>query len=89
MVASQLLADKKDEINRTFKLFISNTNWINTNLDNLRKQHPNEYIAVYNREVVFTDKDLSDLKEKLRKENVDLQKTAIEFVRKKPIKLLL
>ena len=89
MVPSQLLADKKDEINRTFKLFISNTNWINTNLDKLRKQHPNEYIAVYNREVVLTDKDLSDLKEKLRKENVDLQKTAIEFVRKEPIKLLL
>ena len=89
MVPSQLLADKKDEINRAFKLFISNTNWINTNLDKLRKQHPNEYIAVYNREVVLTDKDLSDLKEKLRKENVDLQKTAIEFVRKEPIKLLL
>lgn len=89
MVPSQLLADKKAEINRTFKLFISNTNWINSNLDTLRKQHPDEYIAVCNRKIVFTDKDLSDLKEKLRKENVDLQKTAIEFVRKKPIKLLL
>lgn len=88
MVTSKLLLEKKSEINRKFNLFIRDTNWINNNLDMLRKKYPNKYIAVYNRKIILTDKDLTDLKEKLKEENVAFEKVAIEFVKDKPIKLL-
>jgi len=88
MVTSRVLAEREDELNRKFKLFISNARWINANIDDLKRKFPDTYIAVYKRKVVLTDKDLTDLKEKLKEKSIDLDKVTIEFVKRKPLKLL-
>lgn len=88
MISSQIVARKEGEINRKFKFFISNTRWINKNIENLKKQYPNRYIVVYNKKVILTDRDLSDLKEKIKTSELDPEKIAIEFVKEKPLKLL-
>lgn len=89
MTSSQLTVEREKEINRRFKLFLSNTKWINTNINKLKQEFPDTYIAVYNKKVVQTDKDLSDLKEKIKKMNLDPEKIVIEFVKEKPLKLLM
>jgi hypothetical protein len=89
MTSSQLTVEREKEIHRRFKLFLSNTKWINTNINKLKQEFPDTYIAVYNKKVVQTDKDLSDLKEKIKKMNLDPEKIVIEFVKEKPLKLLM
>ena len=85
---SQVLTKRENELNHKFKLFLSNTKWINTNIEELKKQYPDRYIAVCQKRVIQTDRDLTDLKRRLRELNVDLDKVTIEFIKEKPLKLL-
>lgn len=88
MAVPQTIVQKEDDLNRRFNMFIANMNWINRNLDELKTCYPDLYIAVQRKKVIASSENLSDLKEKIRKMNIDLDTVTIEFIKRSPLKLL-
>jgi hypothetical protein len=63
--------------------------WILTNLTSLKEKFANEYVAVRGGKVIVSDKDFSDLVEKLKEENIEINDVTVEYITAKPMKFLL
>ena len=69
--------------------FITDKQWIHERVDDLRKEYPDQYIAVYCGEIVGSNTQIDSLIEDLQDpfENV-IADMAIEFVHKEPPSLI-
>ncbi|WXG43072.1 MAG: DUF5678 domain-containing protein [Promethearchaeati archaeon SRVP18_Atabeyarchaeia-1] len=66
-----------------------NAEWIASNFGGLAKQYADKYIAVKNRSVVDSDKNIIHLIGKLKKKYDDLDDFVIQYMTEKPIIFLL
>jgi len=69
--------------------FVSDMDWIDAKLDQLRKEYPNKYIAVSNRRIVASDSNLQSLLQKLKGKNLNPGEIPVEFIAKDPPRLIL
>ena len=54
--------------------------WLSTHREELRKAHPNMFIAVYDRKVVGVADALEDMKTRLRTQGIDPEKCVTEVL---------
>jgi len=67
----------------------SNTVWLVRRYDRLRKEYPNEYVAVNRNRVVDHDRDMLSLLQRLKSKHGKVDHFAIEFVTKEDFDLIL
>jgi Family of unknown function (DUF5678) len=67
---------------KRFKAYEENMTWFRANYERLRKNHPNEFVAINKGHVIVSDKTLEGLLRHLRKQyaNNDITTFAIEYV---------
>lgn len=53
------------------------------NLEKLRKEHPDKFVAIKNGKVIAEGTDMNTVKSKLKKAGVDPAITTVEFIHKK------
>ncbi|MEA2089917.1 MAG: DUF5678 domain-containing protein [Thermoproteota archaeon] len=71
-------------------LLLENKAWLNEQIDKLRGEYPDEYVAVNQGEIVGHNKDLAKLLKTLRSQfGKFIDHIAIDFVSKKKIELIL
>lgn len=64
-----------------FRAYEENITWFRLNLEKLRKEHPNQFVAVNKGKVIASNKTLDGLLTQLRKEKYpDITIFAIEYV---------
>jgi hypothetical protein len=80
---------KTAEILKGLQEFSADMDWIDAELERLRKEYPNKYIAVHNRRVIEADSDLQSLIRKLREKNLNPGDIPVEFIAEKPQSLIL
>lgn len=85
----ELTEEELMRISLVFKLLREDYLWIRKNYDKLRKKYSCKYIAVRRGKVVNADKNLSRLISNLKKEFGDINDITIEYLGKKPLKLLM
>jgi len=83
-----LYKEKREKFDIWLKEFVKNSNWINDNLTELRSQYPNMYIAVRNRKIVKTGKNLARIRQELKNEFGEIEGIAVEYISSKPLKFL-
>jgi hypothetical protein len=72
------MADSTNNVPPAFK---TNNRWICENIERLRQQYDNQWVAVYNQTVVDSDLDLKRLVDRLRaKYTGDYAEIAVEFI---------
>lgn len=54
--------------------------WLNGHRDELRKAHPNMFVAVYDRKVVSVAEAIDDMKRNLRSQGIDPEKCVTEVL---------
>ena len=59
-----------------------NNEWFSENLDFLKKDFNNKFVAISEQRVIESDGDLQELIKKLSNRNISLDKVMIEFVTK-------
>lgn len=70
--------------------FQKDTDWLDKNYDELKKNYPEEYVAVYKEKVVDHDSDLDKLLARLEKKYPENGgKIAIDYVTTEEIELVL
>ena len=88
MVKLKDLGFDEDELAEKAKKMIDNLQWLDKNKNKLRKSFANKYIAIYNREVLDSDDQLDDLKERLKKGRIGLDNVLIEFINPEEVLLI-
>jgi len=81
--------EKKKEMIDLFKRHTTDFKWISDNRKDLRERYLNTYIAVRNQRVILSDKNRMKLVDLLKKEYGDIRGITIEYIRDKPLRLLL
>jgi len=77
-------------LNQKLHLLLENKAWLKERMNDLRKEYPDEYIAVNQGEIVGHNKDLMKLLKDLRKKfGEPIDHIAIDFVTPKKIELIL
>ena len=87
-MSEKLLETRRADLRQKFNVFVSNVNWINSNIHELKSNFPDTYIAVHDRRIVKTDKKLKNLKKQLKERGLNHENVTIEFIASKPLKLL-
>lgn len=86
------IKDSKDKTREMINLFTKHSmdsKWISSNLKELRIRYPNSYIAVRDQKVILSNKNLTELLARLKKEYGDIKGITIERITDRPISLLL
>ena len=81
--------EKNEQILKRIVDFSRNMDWISENQEKLRKKYPNKYIAVMSLKVIDSDSDLQSLIRKLKEKGKNPGDVPIEFMSKKPPRLIL
>ena len=81
METGQVLEGLKD--------FRRDMDWIYENQDQLRKKHPDKYVAVMNQKVIDFDSDLKTLIYRLKEKGKNPSEIPIEYISQEPIRLIL
>jgi hypothetical protein len=76
--------DKKQYI-----AFIANFTYFHYNYDRLKEEYPDEYVAVYEKQIVDHDADLDTLMERLKEKWGDLRAFVIEYISASKVELIL
>lgn len=66
-----------------------NNEWIQSKIEDLRKEHENKFIAVENKELIAEDKDIKKIIKKIIKMKKNPAAITIEFINKKGFKMIL
>lgn len=82
------LGFNKEELEERAKFMLENLRWFDKNKEKLKKLYANKYIAIFKEQIVDSDDELNDLKEKLEANNFELDKILIEFVHPKDLLLI-
>jgi len=85
--AEELGLDLKKLRARARKM-MANTIWYQENKEDLRERFLGKYIAILGKEVVGSDEDLDNLKEKLREKGLDLDSILFEFMNPKDMLMI-
>lgn len=62
---------------------LHNKAWLSENYDDIIKEHENQFVAIYKREIIDSDKELLKLKQRLQNQN--LKNIYVEFINPKEI----
>ena len=77
-----------DEVSSSIVNFEKDTEWFYKNIDRLRKENfVNKYVAIKGGKIIFSDKDIDVVIEKVRKLGYDPSLLAIQFVYPKDVVL--
>ena len=71
------------------KEFCKNIDWLDERLEKLRKEYPNQYVAVKNFTVADYDSNLQNLLRRLKEKGLNPSEIPIEFISKEPLRLIL
>jgi hypothetical protein len=71
------------------KRYAQDFNWIHDNYRNLLREFPEKYVAVMNKKVCFSGKNMQEIVEKMNASGADPTEYAIELITAKPKNLLL
>tara|TARA_Y100000034_G_C6750903_1_gene333764 strand:- start:116 stop:385 length:270 start_codon:yes stop_codon:yes gene_type:complete len=66
------------KIAKEIKRFNDNAKYFNRNYSGLKKQHPDEYVAIHRQKVIGHGRDISQLVRDLREEGIDTGEVFIE-----------
>ena len=72
-----------------FKAFHQNMEWFRAHYGQLKRDHPDKFVAIRNGKVTSSDKTLEGLLGSLRKKYSDISSFAIEFVSSSEAELIL
>ncbi len=70
-------------------MFESDNNWLNSHYEEMQEEHPNEYVAIFDKKIVGNNGLLQKLIEELQNKKLDLSFILIEFVPEKGLKIIL
>lgn len=77
-------------LNQKLNMLLQNKLWLSERMDRLRKEYPDEYVAVDQGKIVGHDKNLAKLMKRLRRQfGKHIDHIAIDFVSAKKIELIL
>ena len=80
---SKMEKEERSELAEIMLKFKANSRWMFDHLDDLRKDHLNEYIAVYDQKLVDGDKDFKRLVDRLRARYTEIRSIVIEYIAEK------
>lgn len=69
--------------------FREDVKWFEKNREELRKEHPDQFVAVLNKKIVTYGHDLKELLKKLDKMKIDVSSCLIEFLSEEDLILVL
>lgn len=72
--------ENRAKITSRFNKYSEDLTWILGNMDWLKENFPNMYIAVENRSVMDSDDDFKRLKKRMQRAGKDLENYTIEFI---------
>jgi len=76
---------KKEKIIVKSASYKSQKYWLKENIDFIRKQYKNYFIAILDNQIIEYDSDLNKLKEKLTLRNLSIKKVYIQYINPKKI----
>jgi len=76
---------KKEDTLRKSISYKSQKQWLKENMDFIRNQYKNNFIAVLDNQIIEYDSDLNKLKEKLIIRNLSIKKVYIQYINPKQI----
>ena len=74
---------------KLLQMFGNDNGWLNSNYEEIQKEHPNEYVAIFNQKIIGDAKNIQTLVEELKSKKIDLSFVLIEFVPEKGLKIIL
>lgn len=80
---------KSAQILKNLHNFNKDSDWISDNLDELRKEYADQYIAVRDSKVIDHDAELHKLLQRLREKNIDPGEIPVDFISKEPKRLII
>ncbi|MFX1391090.1 MAG: hypothetical protein ACFE9Z_13580 [Promethearchaeota archaeon] len=60
-----------------------NKTWLNQNYNYIENQYVNQFVAIYNHQIIDSDKDLNLLKERIMLKQINPNKVYIQFIKSK------
>lgn len=76
---------KKEKILTKSASYNLQKQWLKDNIDFIRNQYKNNYIAILDNEIIEYDSELNNLKEKLAIRNLSAKKVYIQYINPKKI----
>ncbi len=70
------------------KNFEMDSMWLKTHIDSIRSKFKNSFVAVKDKKVILSGKDLDALIEELKKNGVETDSVVIEYVPEKDIRII-
>ena len=70
----------EEELTKKAEKLIENLLWFETHKNQFKEGYANKYIAIYNKEIIDSDKDLTLLKKKTGEQGFDLSFVLFKFV---------
>jgi hypothetical protein len=87
-ITSKMVEYDEKLILKQLRSFSRSTSWIAKNMERMRSDYPDQYIAVYNRKVIDTDVDFDTLFRRLEGK-YDMSQVTIEFIPSEELILVL
>lgn len=84
----KIIADQS-KLDETLAIFEQSRSYIDSNRENLLKQYPNYWIAVWKDQVLAADKDLRNLINTLRRSGTQLEQVVVELIKREQNPILL
>jgi len=84
---STKLEDRIDK--KEYKAFTRNFSFFHLQYEQFRSKYPNEYVAIYDSQVIDHDKNAETLMKRLKEKWEDLGAFVIEYVSPSPVELIL
>jgi hypothetical protein len=69
--------------------FENDNTWLNSNYNELQKEHPNQFVAIDKEKVVGSNEKVEKLVETLKSKKIDTAVVLIEFIPQKGLKIIL
>ena len=87
-ITSQMVEYDEKLILKQLKSFRRSTSWIVKNMERMRSEYPDQYVAVYHRKVIDADADFDKLFKRLEGK-YNMSHVAIEFIPSEELILVL
>lgn len=79
----------REELDAHFRQFCIDSDYLNSIWAQVKKDYPDQYVAVYKGQIVATHKNLKKLLAMMDDKDVPANHAAVRFAAKKPRKLIL
>jgi len=79
----------EEELTKKAEKFVENIMWFENNKDDIKKNYANLHIAISNKKIIDSDKDLILLKKRIAEEGYDLSFVLFKFISAEDIIVIL